>query len=436
MQPKATRRDHPANLASERWRSAASLKQPMSGQSAFVQPVPICPGGRQERHRPTGTSRASFISREEAAFASLLAEADIRINGDRPWDIQIHHPQAAERILARGSLGLGESYMEGWWDCPRLDEFIARLLSARLDEKAGAAMRMLLIVRARLFNLQSLRRAWRVGQVHYDIGNDFFAAMLDGHMAYTCGYWANATTLDEAQTAKLDLICRKLGLRPGMRLLDIGCGWGSLMRYAAEHYGTSCVGITISRAQAELGRQRCAGLPVEFQLVDYRDFGRNDSQHGQFDCVASIGMFEHVGNKNHRAFFAVARRCLRDDGLFLLHTIGKNQRSTPAEPWIDRYIFPNADLPSLGQIADASEECFVIEDVHNFGADYDRTLMAWNERFEAAWPRFAEHRGERFRRMWRYYLLACAGSFRARTNQLWQIVLSPSGVKAGYRRMV
>ncbi|HXE39340.1 MAG TPA: class I SAM-dependent methyltransferase, partial [Azonexus sp.] len=319
MQAKATRREYPASLASERWRPAASLKQPMSGQSAFVQPVPVCPGGRQERHRPAGTSRASFISREEAAFASLLAEADIRINGDRPWDIQIHHPKAAERILARGSLGLGESYMEGWWDCPRLDEFMTRLLSARLDEKAGAAMRMLLVVRARLFNLQSLRRAWRVGQVHYDIGNDFFAAMLDGHMAYTCGYWANATTLDEAQTAKLDLICRKLGLRPGMRLLDIGCGWGSLMRYAAEHYGARCVGITISRAQAELGRERCAGLPVEFHLVDYRDFGRAGGQQGQFDCVASIGMFEHVGNKNHRAFFDVARRCLKDDGLFLLH---------------------------------------------------------------------------------------------------------------------
>jgi len=312
---------------------------------------------------------------------------------------------------------------------------MARLLAARLDERGGGPRLLLQAWRARLFNLQSLRRAWLVGEAHYDIGNDFFEAMLDGQMVYTCGYWASASSLDEAQTAKLELVCAKLGLRPGMRLLDIGCGWGSLMRYAAEHYQVSCVGLTISRAQAELGRQRCRGLPVDFRLVDYRDFGSGRSAAERFDRVASLGMFEHVGHKNHRAFFDIARRCLRDDGLLLLHTIGKNRRGPPTDPWIDRYIFPNGELPSLGQIADAVQDYFVIEDVHNFGADYDRTLMAWHQRFEAAWPQFAGQYGERFRRMWRYYLLACAGSFRVRSNQLWQIVLSPSGVPGGYRRL-
>ncbi len=366
-------------------------------------------------------------------FTHLLADADVRVNGDRPWDITVHDPRTAERTLAQGSLGLGESYMDGWWDCRQLDGFIARALAARLDEKVTARAALALqSVRARLLNLQDMRRAWQVGEVHYDTGNEFFEAMLDGHMAYTCGYWAQATTLEEAQRAKLDLICRKLGLRPGMRLLDIGCGWGSLMKYAAERYGVICVGLTISREQAEYGRQRCAGLPVEFRLMDYRDCGRAGDE--RFERVASVGMFEHVGRKNHRAFFDVARRCLADDGLFLLHTIGKNLRRTVTDPWIDRYIFPNGDLPALGQIADAAEHAFVIEDVHNFGADYDRTLMAWHARFEAAWPRFAERYGERFHRMWRYYLLACAGTFRARSTQLWQLVMAPNGVPGGYRR--
>ena len=368
------------------------------------------------------------------AFAELLAEADIRIGGDRPWDIQINHRRTAEFILARGSLGLGESYMQGWWDCQQLDEFIARLLAARLDERAGGTVLLLQALRAQLFNLQSLRRAWRVGEAHYDIGNDFFEAMLDGSMTYTCGYWDAAETLDEAQAAKLELVCAKLGLRPGMRLLDIGCGWGSLLRHAAERCHVDGVGLTISRQQAALGKRRCSGLPVDFRLIDYRDFGSDSNSVERFDRIASLGMFEHVGHKNHRAFFAVAQRCLRADGLLLLHTIGKNQSGTPTDPWIDRYIFPNGELPSLAEIAEAAQSFFVIEDVHNFGADYDRTLMAWHQRFEAAWPRFAAQYGERFRRMWRYYLLACAGSFRVRANQLWQIVLSPRGVAGGYRR--
>ena len=365
-------------------------------------------------------------------ITELLAEAGITVNGRRAWDMIIHHRDTADRILARGSLGLGESYMDGWWDCAQLDEFIARVLTARLEEKVGTHTLVVQGLRARLFNLQSRRRAWQVGKMHYDLGNDFFKAMLDSRLAYTCGYWADARTLEEAQAGKLDLICRKLGLEPGMRLLDIGCGWGSLMKYAAEHYGVSCVGLTISEEQTSHGQSQCSGLDVEFRLQDYRSFNPNGTE--QFDRVASIGMFEHVGHKNYPLFFDMARRSLKDDGLFLLHTIGKNLRHMPTDPWIDRYIFPNGDLPALGQITDASERSFVIEDVHNFGADYDRTLMAWHERFEAAWPDFADSYSERFHRMWRYYLLACAGTFRARSNQLWQIVLSPFGVPGGYRR--
>jgi len=389
--------------------------------------LPARHGGhsRVPPHLPAAPRRKGRAALD--AINELLAEADVVINGDRPWDLRFHHPETAERILARGSLGLGESYMDGWWDCDRLDEFFARVLAARLDEKVATGSLIIAGLRARLFNLQTMRRAWQGGKQHYDIGNDLFEAMLDEHMAYTCGYWAEADNLGDAQTAKLDLICRKLGLRSGMSLLDTGCGWGSLMRYAARRYGARCTGVTVSKEQAEYGARRCEGLPVEFLLRDYREI------EGRFDRIASVGMFEHVGQKNYRTYFEVARRVLAEDGLFVLHTIGKNRRGTPTDPWIERYIFPNGALPSLGEIADAAEPFFVIEDVHNFGADYDRTLMAWHANFEAAWPRFAERYGERFYRMWRYYLLACAGTFRARTTQLWQVVLSPTGVPGSYR---
>ncbi|MGV0960054.1 MAG: cyclopropane fatty acyl phospholipid synthase [Limnohabitans sp.] len=364
--------------------------------------------------------------------ADLLASAGITVGGQKPWDIQVHHPATFDRILTRGSLGLGESYMDGWWDCAAVDEFITRVLLARLDQQVGRAGWIWASLKARLTNLQSEHRAWQVGEVHYDLGNDLYAAMLGPSMAYSCGYWAQATDLQAAQEAKLDLICQKLQLRPGMTLLDIGCGWGSLMLFAARHYGAHCVGLTVSKEQARLGADKAGNLPVRFELADYRQFNAQGAQ--RFDRVASVGMFEHVGHKNYRSYFNMVRRCLRDDGLFLLHTIGKNHAGAMIDPWIERYIFPNGVLPSVSEIGFYSEHEFVMEDWHNFGADYDKTLMAWHQRFEAAWPSLCERYGERFYRMWRYYLLCCAGTFRARDNQLWQVVFSPRGQTGGYRR--
>lgn len=320
-------------------------------------------------------------------------------------------------------------YMNGEWSSDELDEFFARLLRSGVVDQVNPTALLFHSLKARYLNKQTSQRAWEVGEQHYDLGNDFYASMLDSRMTYTCGYWKDAVTLEEAQAAKLDLICRKLELRPGMRVLDIGCGWGSFMSYAAEHYGVECVGVTISRAQAEWAKHRYRDLPLEFRLQDYRDVDE------QFDRIASVGMFEHVGRKNHRIYMETAQRCLTDDGLFLLHTIGKNQRNSVPDPWIDKYIFPNGDQPSLGQIGDAVDGLFVVEDVHNFGADYDRTLMEWAKRFEHEWPRFAGELGERFYRMWRYYLLSCAGAFRARDIQLWQWVMSKRGMPGGYHRV-
>ncbi|SEO68814.1 cyclopropane fatty acyl phospholipid synthase [Aquisalimonas asiatica] len=380
---------------------------------------------------PTRTrlpSRQQSRNSLDRLMHDLLEKADIRVNGNRPWDIQLHADNVPERALAYGNLGLGEAYMDGHWDVERLDEFFFRILRARIHDQVQPLRLAFHSMRARLLNLQNLRRARQVGEVHYDLGNDFYAAMLDRRMTYTCGYWRNARTLDEAQEAKLDLICRKLELEPGMRVLDIGCGWGSFMQYAAEHYGVECVGLTISEQQVSLGQERCQGLPVEFRLQDYREVDE------RFDAIVSIGMFEHVGRKNHRTFLETVNRCLSDDGLCLLHTIGKHRRNSTPDPWVDKYIFPNGDLPALGQITDAAEDLAIIEDIHNFGADYDPTLMAWERNFEAAWPQFRDRYGERFRRMWRYYLLSCAALFRARETQLWQLVLSRRGLVGGYRR--
>ncbi|MBM2766752.1 cyclopropane fatty acyl phospholipid synthase [Burkholderia anthina] len=376
--------------------------------------------GRTDSHRNSRAYR--FIE-------ALLTHADVKIGGARPWDIRLHDDDVPTDILAHGNLGLGEAYMDGRWDCDHLDQFFARILRAKLDEKIHPVHLGLHALHARIMNRQTIRRAWQVGERHYDIGNDFYAAMLDRRMTYTCGFWSGgARTLDEAQEDKLDLICRKLQLTPGMRLLDIGCGWGSLMGFAAEHYGVTCVGVTISKEQAQWASERYRKLPLEFRLQDYRAIDE------RFDRIASVGMFEHVGSKNYRTYMEVAHRCLTDDGLFLLHTIGKNRRGTTPDPWIDRYIFPNGELPALAEIGDAAGGLFVTEDLQNFGADYDRTLMAWHANFDAAWPRFEPRLGERFHRMWRYYLLSCAGLFRSRETQLWQWVFSKHGVDGGYHR--
>ncbi len=362
-----------------------------------------------------------------AFVEELLKKADVEIGGARPQDIAVHDERLFNRVIRSGTLGLGEAYMDGWWDASELDTFISTVLRARVDKAIKVNLASILMVaKAFLLNLQSSKRAFKVGEAHYDLGNDLYEAMLDKRMVYTCGYWKDAKNLDEAQEAKLDLVCRKIGLKTGDRILDIGCGWGSFAKYAAEKYGASVVGITISKEQAALARTRCAGLPVEIRVQDYREVNE------KFDHIVSLGMFEHVGVKNYDAYFEMAKRCLKDDGLFLLHTIGCRKSLLVSDPWIQKYIFPGGQLPSIAQIGKAIEGRFLIEDLHNFGADYDKTLMAWFQNFDAAWPRLKEKYGDRFYRMWKYYLLTCAGGFRARDIQLWQIVLSRNGVPGGY----
>ena len=379
--------------------------------------------------RDIGSARAHPAP---TALSALLAHADIRINGDRPWDLQVHHPRMYRRILTGWSLAFGEAYMDGDWDCAQLDEMFTRLMRHGLEHRPLGVSRLrlgLALAAAAFTNPQSERHAFVVGERHYDLGNDLYERMLDSRLVYSGAYWERATTLEQAQADKLEMICRKLRLRPGTTLLDIGCGWGGLARHAAEHHGARVVGITVSREQQALARQVCAGLPVEIRLADYR------SLDGRFDRIASVGMFEHVGPKNYRAYFDAAHRLLAEDGLFLLHTIGLDRPSTHTDPWIEKYIFPGGKLPAPSELAMAVERRFVVEDWHNFGPDYDRTLMQWHANVEAAWSDLQPRYGERFRRMWRYYLLSCAGFFRSRQGQLWQVVMSRRERREPYRSL-
>jgi len=350
----------------------------------------------------------------------LLRECGIQVGGDAPHDIRITNDNFYARVLTGGSLALGESYMEGWWETRDLDGFVFRLLTSRLDERVRSWRDAMAYVLAAIWNRQRPSRAFHVGQRHYDLGNDLYEAMLDRRMIYSCGYWESAETLDSAQEAKLDLVFRKLGIQRGQQVLDVGCGWGGALKYAAERYGAQGAGVTVSRKQAEWALNTLKGLPARILLQDYRTV--NES----FDHVYSIGMFEHVGLKNYRTYMQTIHRRLRPGGLFLLHTIGSPREDNHTDPWIERYIFPNSMVPSQRQISDAAEGLFLINGWQRIGSHYERTLLTWRDNFERHWPALRETRDERFYRMWRFYLSASAASFRARKLDVWQVLLSPT----------
>jgi cyclopropane-fatty-acyl-phospholipid synthase len=360
----------------------------------------------------------------QATLQELFASADIRLDGRRPWDIRVHDARFFRAVLAGGTLGFGESYMDGWWDCEALDEMCCRAIRARLEERVPVNLHTALAFASSfLLNLQTRRRARLVGRRHYDVGNDFFECMLDPSMQYSCAWFRDTNDLAQAQREKMDLICRKLGLEKGMSLLDIGCGWGGLARHASEHYGCRVVGITISEEQRRYGAELSRGLPVEIRLQDYREISE------QFDRVVSVGMLEHVGPKNYRKYMRKVFETLRPGGVFVCQSIAANFSSLYPDPWVARYIFPNSMIPSAAQVSKATEKLLVLEDVQNLGGDYEKTLKAWESNFRRSWHRFASRYGETFYRMWRFYLLGCAGAFRARGLQLFQFVLSKGGIR-------
>jgi cyclopropane-fatty-acyl-phospholipid synthase len=364
------------------------------------------------------------MDRAETTIKDLVIHAGIEINGKDPWDIQVHNPRFYNRVLTEGSLGLGESYMDGDWDSDQLDETVSRIVSAKLDNKIRKSPALIAyILKSKLLNTTNKKGAKKVARIHYDLGNELYERMLDKDLSYTCAYWKDAKTLHDAQNAKLELICKKLYLKKGMHVLDIGSGFGNFLRYAAKNYGVTGVGISLSKEQNAMARKMSKGLPVKYLDMDYRDL-----KGEKFDRIISIGMFEHVNYKNHGVFMTAASRVLKDNGLFMLHTIGSRESYITNDPWFDKYIFPNSIVPSLSQIAKASEYKFTIEDVHNFGPYYYMTLMSWFKNFDKNWNdlknKYPEKYDDRFYRMWKYYLMLSAGGFKSRGLQLYQIVLS------------
>ncbi|MFD1094961.1 cyclopropane fatty acyl phospholipid synthase [Salegentibacter chungangensis] len=359
------------------------------------------------------------MSSYQKIVKKLLLAAGIEVNGNNSWDLQVRNRKFYKRVLRDGSIGLGESYMEKWWDCDKPDEFLYRVFNAGLEQKIKKNLHLKwLVLKSKLFNLQKPSKALKSIATHYNKGNQLYQKMLDPLMLYSCAYWQDAENLSEAQQNKLELICTKLKLRPGLKLLDIGCGWGGFAYYAAKNYGVEVVGITISKEQYTYAKEQCKDLPVEIRFQDYR------SLNEKFDRIVSIGMLEHVGHKNYDSYMEVVQENLKEDGICLLHFIGSNKSEYTTDPWINKYIFPEGLIPSAAQIGKAIENKLVLQDWHNFGKYYDKTLMAWYENFREAWPQLKQEYSDAFYRMWEFYLCSSAASFRANRLNLWQLVLT------------
>ncbi len=364
----------------------------------------------------------------EKAVTEIFSIAGISINGDREWDLIVKDKRFFKTVFKGMSMALGESYMDGFWDTKRLDLFFEKLYRADMELSRLSWKTRYYYLKASIFNMQKIARAFEIGKRHYDIGNDLYQAMLGPRMVYSSLYYEEEDyTVEQAENAKLEIICKKLGLKKGMKLLDIGCGWGALGKYAAEKYDVETVGVTVSKEQAELAKKICEGLPVKILLQDYRKIEEKD-----FDHVVSIGMIGHVGQKNYRKLMETAYNCLKDSGLFLIHTMGANRSSTAAEPWIDKYIFPHGMAPSIKQIGESIENLFVMEDWHNFSIDYYRTAIEWFNNFDKNWDKLKLKYSDRFYSMWKYYLQGMGAAFLARTLQTWDIVLSKQGGRGKY----
>jgi cyclopropane-fatty-acyl-phospholipid synthase len=373
-------------------------------------------------------------------LASLLEGSGVRIDGGRPWDIRVHRDRLYRRAL-RGSLGIGEAYIDGDWDCDALDELFRRVLSSSAQKKPLIrAARAFKALQSRFSNLQTPRRSRAVAEEHYDIDHRMYALFLGPWNQYTCCFFDGTDDLEQAEVSKLEMLCDKLELKPGDRLLDIGCGWGGFAKYAASTRGCEVTGISLSEEQIRFAVEYTRGLPVAIRKLDYRALP--GSGLAPFDKISIVGMLEHVGYKNYATIMAVVHQMLKPDGLLLLHTISNCEKTTVVDPWIERYIFRNSMAPAMGQLADAAEGRFVVEDWENYGHYYVPTLQAWHDRFNANWDRIRalptkRPFDERFRRLWNYYLMSSKAAFEVEQLHLWQLVMTRRHSGRGvYRRVM
>lgn len=374
-------------------------------------------------------SRAGGFS-SEGLVRSILESAGIQANGTETWDPRINDQRFWNRVAMDGMLGLGDSYVDRWWDSDDIPEFFNRAIRGRLLVWTSRSHHAILKrIRDWAFNPQNPRRAVANVKAHYTERDELVLGMLGPWNAYSCAFFEDpehpAEGLAVAEARKLELICRKLSLNSSDRFLDIGCGWGSLLGYAQKHYGVKGDGITPAPNQAAFV-SRTYGLTVY-----ERDYRRIDTH---YDRIASVGMYEHVGPKNARTYMETVNRSLNKNGLFLLHFFGRPSADIPLlDTWTDRYIFPGAYLPTSAETHAAAEGLLEIVHQDEWGRHYDPTLCAWERNFEEYAVREGlKERNQALYRMWRYYLLSAAGAFRSGDIALWQMVFKKRGSRRVY----
>lgn len=347
--------------------------------------------------------------------------------------LQVVDKSAWYDIITKQNLGIAESYMHGKVEIDLVPFFTTLLngtaIGTRRKETSFVhvidALNAPMQLSARLFNQQTRERSTRVTKQHYDAGNDLYEVMLGPSMSYTCAYWRNANNLDEAQTAKFDLVRRKLELRPGMKVVDLGMGWGTAAAYMHQHGNVDVTGVSLSEEQVKWAQAHLVKPGLRFIFSDYRDHCDDPEYAGAYDRVYSIGMLEHVGFHNHWSFFKCIKKLLKPDGLAVVHTIGEPDPVPVMDPFLDTYIFPGAVIPALSGLTSAFENDFILEDFQNFGHDYSKTLAAWHINAQKFFEKNPGAYSQEFQRMWNYYLKICEVLFDLRINQLWHFVLSP-----------
>jgi cyclopropane-fatty-acyl-phospholipid synthase len=357
----------------------------------------------------------------------VLSRAGITVNGCHAWDIQVHDEQFFDCLYRSASEGLGDSYVQGFWDSDDLTETLGRFIAigGRSALKGPIA-----------HNMQTTeseqKKSLEVVDSHYESKNGLYSNMLDPYMQYSCALWDDDThNLQEAQIKKMRLIGQKLELQPGDHVLDIGCGWGGLPKFLSETFGCRVTGINLAEHHIDYANQRMAHNKVKVIKQDYRDLTE------KYDKIYCIGVSEHFGLNNYKQFMQIVHDQLNPGGIFLLHTIGENVTRPKADTWITKNIFPNGYIPSLSLISQCAEGLFITEDVHNFNTSYEKTLLAWDANFQRNWNLIRKLHPELdtrdFYRMWRYYLNFCAGGFRKRCTQLYQIVFTRIQDRRNYK---
>lgn len=366
----------------------------------------------------------SFLRKlDQHPYCVKIDQGEYKIGeGEPEFTVNFKKPIPAYSLMTSTSLALGEAYMDGDLEVEgdlyhALNHFLGQMGNFSTDESA---------LKKLIFTSKSKKNQQKEVRSHYDIGNEFYKLWLDDTMSYSCGYFQNEDdTLTQAQMGKVDYILKKLHLKDGMSLLDIGCGWGYLLIEAAKKYGVHGLGITLSKEQyKEFGRRiekEHLEQLLEVRLMDYRDLPKRGQQ---FDRVVSIGMVEHVGRGNYEEFMECVKSVLKPGGIFLLHFISA-LKEYPGDPWVKKYIFPGGVVPSLREIIHiAGNMRFYTAGVESLRRHYNRTLLCWNSNFQKHRGEVVEMFDERFARMWELFLCSCAATFMNGVIDLHQIIFT------------